>query len=318
MSIINKQAADYTDEELLAWARGEVAPSGQASNRTVSKECVTRFGFEANDDIDTIKAFVIAKFAVAAQDTESSEGALDRDQTAGDISEEESLSTSVTLEEGETGEEDLISEETIGEEVPEGETGEDGPIQIESEGTGSTEAPEELLETPEVTDTSDEDDGAPEMPEDEVLVKPTPVVMDQAQMSREIIENNLSAYAKVMAPNVPVSAQEGANKQVVLYRTIQMVLRTEGADFTKNMDLLLGFIAANRETLFTEDRAYRFMQHVRLPANDRKTFERLLNLFIGTAARETRALALKQVSLPQTIEGLNSDAQQRLIEYYSV
>lgn len=298
MSSINKPAADYTDEELLAWARGEVAPSGQASNRTVSKECVTRFGFEANDDIDTIKAFVIAKFAVAAQDTESSEGALDRDQTAGDISEEESLSTSVTLEEGETGE--------------------DGPIQIESEGTGSTEAPEELLETPEVTDTPDEDDGAPEMPEDEVLVKPTPVVMDQAQMSREIIENNLSAYAKVMAPNVPVSAQEGANKQVVLYRTIQMVLRTEGADFTKNMDLLLGFIAANRETLFTEDRAYRFMQHVRLPANDRKTFERLLNLFIGTAARETRALALKQVSLPQTIEGLNSDAQQRLIEYYSV
>lgn len=298
MSSINKPAADYTDEELLAWARGEVAPSGQASNRTVSKECVTRFGFEANDDIDTIKAFVIAKFAVAAQDSESSEEDLDRDQTAGDISEEESLSTSVTLEEGETGE--------------------DGPIQIESEGTGSTEAPEELLETPEVTDTSDEDDGAPEMPEDEVLVKPTPVVMDQAQMSREIIENNLSAYAKVMAPNVPVSAQEGANKQVVLYRTIQMVLRTEGADFTKNMDLLLGFIATNRETLFTEDRAYRFMQHVRLPANDRKTFERLLNLFIGTAARETRALALKQVSLPQTIEGLNSDAQQRLIEYYSV
>lgn len=298
MSSINKPAANYTDEELLAWARGEVAPSGQASNRTVSKECVTRFGFEANDDIDTIKAFVIAKFAVAAQDTESSEGALDRDQTAGDISEEESLSTSVTLKEGETGE--------------------DGPIQIESEGTGSTEAPEELLETPEVTDTSDEDDGAPEMPEDEVLVKPTPVVMDQAQMSREIIENNLSAYAKVMAPNVPVSAQEGANKQVVLYRTVQMVLRTEGADFTKNMDLLLGFIATNRETLFTEDRAYRFMQHVRLPANDRKTFERLLNLFIGTAARETRALALKQVSLPQTIEGLNSDAQQRLIEYYSV
>ena len=298
MSSINKQAADYTDEELLAWARGEVAPSGQASNRTVSKECVTRFGFEANDDIDTIKAFVIAKFAVAAQDSESSEEDLDRDQTAGDISEEESLSTSVTLKEGETGE--------------------DGPIQIESEGTGSTEAPEELLETPEVTDTSDEDDGAPEMPEDEVLVKPTPVVMDQAQMSREIIENNLSAYAKVMAPNVPVSAQEGANKQVVLYRTIQMVLRTEGADFTKNMDLLLGFIATNRETLFTEDRAYRFMQHVRLPANDRKTFERLLNLFIGTAARETRALALKQVSLPQTIEGLNSDAQQRLIEYYSV
>ena len=298
MSSINKQAADYTDEELLAWARGEVAPSGQASNRTVSKECVTRFGFEANDDIDTIKAFVIAKFAVAAQDSESSEEDLDRDQTAGDISEEESLSTSVTLKEGETGE--------------------DGPIQIESEGTGSTEAPEELLDTPEVTDTSDEDDGAPEMPEDEVLVKPTPVVMDQAQMSREIIENNLSAYAKVMAPNVPVSAQEGANKQVVLYRTIQMVLRTEGADFTKNMDLLLGFIAANRETLFTEDRAYRFMQHVRLPANDRKTFERLLNLFIGTAARETRALALKQVSLPQTIEGLNSDAQQRLIEYYSV
>ena len=156
------------------------------------------------------------------------------------------------------------------------------------------------------------------MPEENVLVKPTPVTFNQANMSREIIENNLADYAKTMAPNVPTSAETAATKQLMLYRTIQIVLRSTGGDFTQNLNLLLDFIAAHRQTLFAEIRAFRSMDIVRLPANERKNFERLLNLFIGTAVRETRALALKQVDLARTVEGLDAGAQQRVIEFYSI
>lgn len=287
MTSINKPAAQWTDEELLAWARGEASPSGQASNRTVSRECIARFGFENTDDIDSVKAFVIAKFVV---------------EEAG-------------------GEEDAAPDESSDEQTdtPSDESGEEPPVVETTVPAPVIEAPVQpvVTEAP-VAPAAAEESGEPEMPEENVLVKPTPVTFNQANMSREIIENNLADYAKTMAPNVPTSAETAATKQLMLYRTIQIVLRSTGADFTQNLNLLLDFIAAHRQTLFAEIRAFRSMDIVRLPANERKNFERLLNLFIGTAVRETRALALKQVDLARTVEGLDAGAQQRVIEFYSI
>lgn len=295
MSSINKPATEWTDEELLGWARGELSPSGQASNRTVARECIARFGFESTDDIEAVRALVLVAFDTQTEEPESPV--------------EESAETPEP--------EDDVSDEPVEEDAP--ATPEETPEVPEvPEETPVPETPVQTPGTPESDPEPETDDGAPEMPDDEVLVKPIPLLMSQADMTREIIENNLASYAKTMAPNVQVSTQEGANKQVVLYRTFQTVLRTEGVEFTKNLDLLLKFIATNHEDLFTEERAFRFLQYIRLPASDRKTFERLLNLFIGTAARETRAMALKQVDLGRTIESLDAEAQQRLIEYYSV
>lgn len=288
MTSINKPAAQWTDEELLAWARGEASPSGQASNRTVSRECIARFGFENTDDIDSVKAFVIAKFVVAAD----AEG-------EGDPAEDEIP--------------DAPSDET-GDEQPGNESESQEAPTTGAETTAPVAPATVAPEAPAV----DEESGEPEMPEENVLVKPTPVTFNQANMSREIIENNLADYAKTMSPNVPTSAETAATKQLMLYRTIQIVLRSTGGDFTQNLNLLLDFIAAHRQTLFTESRAFRSMDIVRLPANERKNFERLLNLFIGTAVRETRALALKQVDLTRTVEGLDAGAQQRVIEFYSI
>ena len=290
MTSINKPAAQWTDEELLAWARGEASPSGQASNRTVSRECIARFGFENTDDIDSVKAFVIAKFVVAADAEGEGEGDPAEDEIP-----------------------DAPSDET-GDEQP----GNESESQ-EAPATGAeTTAPVAPATVAPEAPAADEESGEPEMPEENVLVKPTPVTFNQANMSREIIENNLADYAKTMAPNVPTSAETAATKQLMLYRTIQIVLRSTGADFTQNLNLLLDFIAAHRQTLFAEIRAFRSMDIVRLPANERKNFERLLNLFIGTAVRETRALALKQVDLTRTVEGLDAGAQQRVIEFYSI
>lgn len=298
MTSINKPAAQWTDEELLAWSRGEASPSGQASNRTVAKECVARFGFDATDDIDTIKALVIAKFVVAADEKELADEAPSDEPApeGGDNADE----ANDDVEELESADDQTPPVNEVPSPVAEAPTAPVAP----------TPAPAPVVE-PEST-------GEPEMPDENVLVKPTPVVYKQADMSREIIENNLASYAKAMAPNAPTSVTEGATKQLLLFRTFQVVLRTTGTDFFKNMDLLLGFIAANRTTLFTEARAFRHMNVVRLPANERKNFERLLNLFIGTAARDTRGMALRQVDLTRTVEGLDAETQQRLVEYYSV
>jgi hypothetical protein len=287
MTSINKPAAQWTDEELLAWARGEASPSGQASNRTVSRECIARFGFENTDDIDSVKAFVIAKFVVEGDETTDEEPSLEPQPNEG----------------GEGSDEAGDATETTETTTPVVEA---APTPV-APATVAPEAP-----------AADEESGEPEMPEENVLVKPTPVTFNQANMSREIIENNLADYAKTMAPNVPTSAETAATKQLMLYRTIQIVLRSTGGDFTQNLNLLLDFIAAHRQTLFAEIRAFRSMDIVRLPANERKNFERLLNLFIGTAVRETRALALKQVDLTRTVEGLDAGAQQRVIEFYSI
>lgn len=287
MTSINKPAAQWTDEELLAWARGEASPSGQASNRTVSRECIARFGFENTDDIDSVKAFVIAKFVVEGDETTDEEPSLEPQLNEGGEGSDEAGDTTETTE-------------TTAPAV------EAAPTPV-APATAAPEAP-----------AADEESGEPEMPEENVLVKPTPVTFNQANMSREIIENNLADYAKSMAPNVPTSAETAATKQLMLYRTIQIVLRSTGGDFTQNLNLLLDFIAAHRQTLFAEIRAFRSMDIVRLPANERKNFERLLNLFIGTAVRETRALALKQVDLARTVEGLDAGAQQRVIEFYSI
>ena len=287
MTSINKPAAQWTDEELLAWARGEASPSGQASNRTVSRECIARFGFENTDDIDSVKAFVIAKFVVEGDETTDEEPSLEPQLNEGGEGSDEAGDTTET------------SETTV-------PVVEAAPTPV-APATTAPEAP-----------AADEESGEPEMPEENVLVKPTPVTFNQANMSREIIENNLADYAKTMAPNVPTSAETAATKQLMLYRTIQIVLRSTGGDFTQNLNLLLDFIAAHRQTLFAEIRAFRSMDIVRLPANERKNFERLLNLFIGTAVRETRALALKQVDLTRTVEGLDAGAQQRVIEFYSI
>ena len=287
MTSINKPAAQWTDEELLAWARGEASPSGQASNRTVSRECIARFGFENTDDIDSVKAFVIAKFVAEGDETTDEEPSLEPQLNEGGEGSDEAGDTTETSE----------TTTPVVEAAP-------TPV---APATVAPEAP-----------AADEESGEPEMPEENVLVKPTPVTFNQANMSREIIENNLADYAKTMAPNVPTSAETAATKQLMLYRTIQIVLRSTGADFTQNLNLLLDFIAAHRQTLFAEIRAFRSMDIVRLPANERKNFERLLNLFIGTAVRETRALALKQVDLARTVEGLDAGAQQRVIEFYSI
>ena len=280
MSINKKPANQWSIEELLEWAAGELKAGGQTSDRKVASHAIVQFDLEASSNIDSVKLQILDLFpetvVVLAEEPESAE-----------VVEEPEVEVEVT--------EEPVVEVT---EEPE------------------PEVVVEVVEEPVVVVV--DESAAPTMPEQDVVVIPTPQVFDQNVMTRDVIENNLANYLKGMGPNVQISAEEGVARQVNLYRTFQIVLRSEGADFFKNMDLLLGFIAAHRDTLFTETRAFRFFQTIRLPASDRKVFERLLNLFIGTAIRETRGAALKQVDMSRTIEGLSAAQQQRVIEYYSV
>lgn len=132
-----------------------------------------------------------------------------------------------------------------------------------------------------------------------------------------IIEQELNTYAEKMAPNVPHSDEEGARLQVLLYRAFQKVLRTEGTDFTGEMDKLLEFVHQHRKTLFSEYNAFRHMDAVALSPNDRLSFTRLLNAFITLADPATRQITVKQVDLNKTMELFGDQrAHQRVMQYF--
>lgn len=275
---IGKQASHWTTEELILWAKDEVSPHGQSSNRTVAEEAVARFGLEASTDVAYVKKQILAE----TQTAPSAAAEEPADETAN------------------------------GEEVESGETG-DEPAEP---------TPEPEAEVVEPVPASEIED-----PEPVVLpqAKPTAVPSEvkptksQTEMKIEIIEQNLSDFARKMGTNVQVTAAEGAVSQGVLYRTIKMVLAQEGGDFTNMYGRLLGFVKTHRNTMFSDRYAYRFFDQVRINQADRKNFERILNLMIATCDPATRRLGLSQVDLQGTLAGFrDGNIQQRVTEYYQV
>lgn len=138
-------------------------------------------------------------------------------------------------------------------------------------------------------------------------------------VNQTILQQNLDQYIEAMAPGKPHADEQGPMFQVLLYRTIQNVLAREGKDFTEGMDYLLQRIQENRDGVFNEKYVFRYMENIKLGQIERKTFERLLNLFITTADPATRTVTVKHVDIPTTVKNIpDGRVQQRLYEYYGV
>lgn len=272
---LNKQAKNWTDAELVSWAKGDLSPTGAASVRTIGVECVKRFGLEETTDTDLIKQQVLAE--------QPAEGGED-------------TPLAVVVE--------PPADETEGEAVV-------------TEGENTPPAP--VVEPPVVVEPEVIEDPVPVVLE--VILPPAVIVtqVSQLDMKMGIIEQNLATYASVMAINSPVTAEDGAMQQTLLYGTIKQVLGLTGSDFTNQFTRLLDFVAAHRNTMFSERYAYRFFEQVRVNQHERKNFERILNLLIATSVPGTRQMGLRQIDLQRTLEGIhNGDVQQRITEYYQV
>ena len=154
----------------------------------------------------------------------------------------------------------------------------------------------------------------------------TPGVMQSAAIpgiSEMIKDDNLktrlNAYLEAMAVGKPTTVEEGVIQQSNLWNIIKWVLGLEGADFVRCYAKLLEVVLENRRGVFSERYAYRFFDSLRMSGNDRKNFERILNLLLTTCDPRTRALSMRQIDLRTTLSGLVDPLmQQRIAGFYQI
>jgi len=160
----------------------------------------------------------------------------------------------------------------------------------------------------------------------QVSMTATPNVMHSAtipgvseMIKDDNLRNRLAVYAEKMAVGLPTTVEEGSFQQVQLWNTIKWVLGLEGGDFVRCYSKLLEFVLANRRGIFSERYAYRFFENMKLPSNERKNFERIMNLLLATCDPRTRALSMRQIDMASTLGGMVDPLmQQRIVGYYQL
>lgn len=182
---------------------------------------------------------------------------------------------------------------------------------------GATTEPEpedDLLDAPDDLDSEE-----PTTIEQTPVVRPALTVGDGASLVQVLLAQNLSQYAEHMMPGVPHPQGEGPQAQALLWRTIQSVLRQEGGEFTSAFTILLSFVHEHRKTMFNEYYVFRYFDQLSFSSEERKTFERFLNMLITVADPATRHLGLRQVDLNETLKGFaDGNVQQRVAEYFTL
>ena len=134
-----------------------------------------------------------------------------------------------------------------------------------------------------------------------------------------IIRSKLSNYHDHMRKVVPVDPAVGAGYQVDLYDTIRSALYLDGDEFNKAWLCLVNVFRQYEQTTFNMRLGYRFMDQVVMSKADRKTFERLMNLLLTTAAAKSVASVGSQVDMERTVQYIQSeDHRQKLRDFYNV
>ena len=163
---------------------------------------------------------------------------------------------------------------------------------------------------------------------------PTPTVVDNTQPVVCIIDklkadiekasvlgkinfSNVLDYIKNMAPRKPISTDEGIRHQVALYRSLTTVINNLDSDFNLVYGSILQLFNEHKDGAFHETRVFRFMDNITLPDNDRKSFQRLLNLVKLTADPKGRELTLKQINLDSALEFISENGRQKIMKFYN-
>lgn len=129
--------------------------------------------------------------------------------------------------------------------------------------------------------------------------------------------DQIKEYISMMAPNRPVSIEEGNRYQIQLYRAITSIINRLDVDFQPAFTSLLKSFDKHRDGVFHETYVFRFFDQMTLPENDRKAFQRLLNLLKVTASVKGRDLAMRQLDLESSLElGVTEPGRQRVLAYF--
>lgn len=156
------------------------------------------------------------------------------------------------------------------------------------------------------------------------VVEPEPVKVEPIQVKPTNksatflhIEERLNDYIEKMQPGKGHPENVGPTLQEGLYRTILTILRIETEEFNTLFSYLLSVVNANRSTVFHEKYAMRYHNKLKLSNQERKCFERIMNLLLTTCNPSTRAQFKKQVDIPATMATFKDQKMsQRVLAFY--
>ncbi|BDD79873.1 hypothetical protein [Burkholderia phage FLC9] len=172
---------------------------------------------------------------------------------------------------------------------------------------------------------------APEAP---VVAEPTPVkpaaptvseltsALQKARLeatpSGTMVIDQIAAYMDQMAPKKLQEQRDIVRAQVQLYRALTRAINTLTDDFYIVWKAILATFHEHKDGVFHESAVFRGMEHITLPKDDIKGFQRLLNLIKITANPAGRNAAIKQVEFGKTLEfGITEAGRQKLLNFYN-
>jgi hypothetical protein len=265
---INKPINQWTDEQLVGWARGEIVAGQATTEKQLANALGKKHDLEVGEDLDAFKAEAVAK-------ADGGEAAL-----------QEAPSVEATPE---------AEQAPVAEKPPE-------PVQ------------EETQPEPAPTNTPVRGQTASVQQVDE-----SPFAGGQKSTSLMIVEDNLATYVDKMKPGAAHQGNEGPTAQVLLYRTVQTILRQKGSDFNFLFGELLKTVHKHRNSVFNERYVFRYMDRLSLTSSERRNFERFINMLLTVCDPATRSHTLKQVDINATMEGFKDpDAHQRVVAFFQV
>ena len=191
----------------------------------------------------------------------------------------------------------------------------DGTEETAQEVPEEEAAPVEEKEEPEV---KEEPKAAPQ-PQQTAAKQEPQFPGGQKSTTLMIIEDNLAKYVAKMRPGVAHQGNDGPATQVMLYRTIQTILRQKGTDFNFAFGEFLKVVHKHRKDVFNERYIFRYMDRLTLTPAERRNFERFVSLAMTVCDPATRSHTLKQVDVDATMEGFKDpDAHQRVVAFFQV
>lgn len=143
-----------------------------------------------------------------------------------------------------------------------------------------------------------------------------------AATNNQVAINAIAAimdYMVKMGPGKTMTLEEGNRHQVTLFRSIRSVIEFTGQEFQLSMVLMLRLFDEYKNDVFHERYVFRFMDSIPLGQDERRAFERILNLIKISAAVSGRKEALRQVNFQKTLQYVFSeDSKQKLMSFFNI
>ena len=128
-------------------------------------------------------------------------------------------------------------------------------------------------------------------------------------------------YMQDMAPNKPMSEQEGARYQANFWSALDTLFnRLDDSDFNELYRALLQLFEEHKEGVFSDERVYRFVEHWPMSEVHSAAMKRILNLMLVTRNPATRHRSVQDLkNWGYILEfGLTDQARNRIRNFYNL